>query len=146
MARFSVGSAGAAGAENFFTVSGGTLGTQPTFTGAPLFSGSYIKNGTLVHFQIQVDMDNITNFGTGQYYVNLPFTPKYGYQFKNGCFHDISSGKQYAIGGHVYAGNPQMLLSYTDSNGQDAEFDYNSPTTLSIADNFHISGSYIISS
>jgi hypothetical protein len=134
------------GTETSFTVNGGTLGTQPTFTGAPLFSGSYVKNGPLVHFQIQVDMDNITGFGTGQYYVNLPFTPKYGYQFKNGCFHDISTGKQYAIGGHVYAGNSQMLLSFTDSNGQDADFDYNSPVTLNAADNFHIAGSYITAS
>jgi hypothetical protein len=137
------GATGPAAEETSFTVNGGTLGTQPTFDGAPLFSGSYVKNGPLVHFQIQVDMDNITNFGTGQYYMNLPFTPKYGYQLKNGCLHDISTGKQYAIGGHVYAGNSQMLLSFTDSNGQDADFDHNSPVTLNAADNFHIAGSYI---
>jgi hypothetical protein len=134
------------GTETSFTVNGGTLGTQPTFTGAPLFSGSYVKNGPLVHFQIQVDMDNITSFGTGQYYLDLPFTPKYGYQFKNGCFHDISTGRQYAIGGHVYAGNSQMLLNYTDSNGRDSAFDYDSPATLSTADNFHIAGDYITAS
>jgi hypothetical protein len=137
------GATGPAAEETSFTVNGGTLGTQPTFDGAPLFSGSYVKNGPLVHFQIQVDMDNITGFGTGQYYVDLPFVPKYGYQFKNGCYHDISTEKQYAIGGHVYAGNSQMLLSYTDSNGQDADFDHNSPVTLNVADNFHIAGSYI---
>jgi hypothetical protein len=130
--------------ETSFTVNGGTTGTQPTFDGAPLFSGSYVKTGPMVHFQIQVDMDNITSFGTGQYYVDLPFDAKYGYQLKAGCLHDISTGRQYALGGHVYAGQSQLLLSYTDSNGQDAGFDYNSPTTLSTADNFHISGTYII--
>jgi hypothetical protein len=133
----------AAPVETSFTVNGGTLGTQPTFTGAPLFSGSYVKTGPLVHFQIQVDMDNITSFGTGQYYVDLPFDAKYGYQLKAGCLHDISTGRQYALGGHVYAGQSQLLLSYTDSNGQDAAFDHNSPTTLHTADNFHISGTYI---
>jgi hypothetical protein len=132
-------------AETSFTVNGGTLGDQPTFDGAPLFSGSYVKTGPMVHFQIQVDMDNILTFGTGQYFVELPFHAKYGYQFKNGCLHDISNGKQYAIGGHVYAGSNQVLLSYTDSNGRDAEFDYNSPMTLTTADNFHLSGDYIIS-
>jgi hypothetical protein len=136
---------GDAPAEVSFTVNGGTLGTQPTFDGAPLFSGSYVKNGPQVHFQIQVDMDNILTFGTGQYFVELPFHAKYGYQFKNGCLHDISNGKQYAIGGHVYAGSNQVLLSYTDSNGRDAEFDYNSPMTLTTVDNFHLSGDYIIS-
>ena len=131
--------------ETSFTVNGGTLGTQPTFTGAPLFSGKYVKTGPMLHFQIQVDMDNITNFGTGQYFVELPFAAKYGYQFKNGCLHDISTGRQYAIGGHVYPESNQLLLTFTNSSGQDEEFDHNSPVSLSTADNFHISGDYIVS-
>ena len=129
--------------ETSFTVNGGTLGVQPTFTGAPLFSGSYVKTGPMVHFQIQVDMDNITNFGTGQYYIDLPLPSKYGYQVKSGCFHDISTDKQYAIGGHVFAGQSQLTLTFTNSAGQDEAFDYNSPVTLNVADNFHISGTYI---
>jgi hypothetical protein len=129
--------------ETSFTVNGGSLGTMPTFNGAPLFSGSYVKTGPLVHFQIQVDMDNITNFGTGQYYVDLPFPAKYGYQVREGCLHDISTDRQYAIGGHVFAGQSRLNLFFTDTNGQDQEFDHNSPVTLAIADNFHIAGTYI---
>lgn len=129
--------------ETTFVVNGGTLGTQPTFSGSPLFSGSYVKVGSLVHFQIQVDMDNITNFGTGQYYVDLPFPAKYGYQVREGCLHDISTDRQYGIGGHVFAGQSQLRLNFTNSNGQDEAFDYNSPITLTVADNFHIAGSYI---
>lgn len=132
-----------ASGEVSFTVNGGTLGTQPTFTGDPLFSGTYVKTGPLVHFQIQVDMDNITSFGTGQYYVDLPFPAKYGYQVREGCLHDISADRQYAIGGHVFAGQSRLNLFFTDSNGQDQEFDHNSPVTLAIADNFHVSGTYI---
>jgi hypothetical protein len=130
--------------ETIFTINGGSLGDMPTFDGAPLFSGSYVKTGPLVHFQIQVDMDNILTFGSGQYYVDLPFDAKYGYDFREGCLHDISASRQYAISGHVFAGSNRLFLSYTDSNGQDAVFDYNSPVTLDIADNFHISGTYII--
>jgi hypothetical protein len=137
------GDTGPAAQEISFTVNGGTLGTQPTFDGDPLFSGSYVKNGPMVHFQIQVDMDNITSFGTGQYYVDLPFPAKYGYQVREGCLHDISTDRQYAIGGHVFAGQSRLNLFFTDSNGQDQEFDYNSPVTLAIADNFHVSGTYI---
>jgi hypothetical protein len=136
----------AAPVETSFTVNGGTLGTQPTFTGSPLFSGSYVKTGPMVHFQIQVDMDNITNFGTGQYYVDLPFPAKYGYKFREGCLHDVSANKDYAIGGHVYAGESRLTLGSTDTQSGtvfDIEFDYNSPVTLSTADNFHISGTYI---
>lgn len=129
--------------ETSFTVNGGSLETQPTFDGAPLFSGTYVKTGPMVHFQVQVDMNNILTFGTGQYFIDLPFLAKYGYQFTSGCLHDISSGKQYAIGGHVYAGQSQMALTFTNSAGQDDPFDYNSPVVLSTADNFHISGTYI---
>ena len=132
-------------AETSFTVNGGSLETQPTFNGDPLFSGSYVMYGPMVHFEIQVDMDNITSFGTGQYFVQLPFPAKYAYQFKNGCLHDISTGNQFAIGGHVVAGSTQLLLSFTGSNGQDEVFDFNSPVTLTTADNFHISGDYIAS-
>jgi hypothetical protein len=127
-------------------VAGGTTGTAPTFTGAPLFSGSYTKLGNLVHFQIQVDMDNITGFGTGQYYVYLPFPAKYGYKFREGCLHDVSASKDYEIGGHVFAGQSRLLLSSTDTQSGkvfDIPFVYNNPITLTTADNFHIAGTYI---
>ena len=132
--------------DTSFVVTGGTTGTQPTFSGSPLFTGSYTKIGDQVHFQIQVDMDNITGFGTGQYYLDLPFPSKYPYKFRDGCLHDISASKDYAIGGHVAAGASRMYLFSTDTQSGtvfDIEFDYNSPVTLATADNFHIAGTYI---
>lgn len=132
--------------ETSFVVVGGTSGTAPTFTGAPLFTGSYVKNGDLVHFQIQVDMDNITSFGTGQYYVDLPFPSKYGYKLREGCLHDISTGKDYAVGGHVFAGASRLFLSSTDTQSGtvfDIAFTSTTPVTLTTADNFHIAGTYI---
>ena len=150
MARFSQNSGGsgsdATPANTAFIVNGGSLGTQPTFNGAPLFSGTYVKTGPLVHFQIQVDMDNITSFGTGQYYVDLPFPAKYGYKFREGCLHDISATRDYEIGGHVLAGQSRLMLTSTDAQGNsayDIPFVYNNPITLAIADNFHVSGTYI---
>jgi hypothetical protein len=130
-----------------FNVVGGTLGTQPTFTGAPLFTGSYVKHGPMVHFRIDVDMDNITGFGTGQYYLDLPFPSKHNYKFRDGCLHDISASKDYAIGGHVAAGASRLYLFSTDTQSShvfDIDFDYNSPVTLATADNFHIAGTYIV--
>jgi hypothetical protein len=132
------------GVETSFTVNGGTTGTQPTFTGAPLFSGSYVKHGPMVHFQIQVDMDNITSFGTGQYYVDLPFPAKYGYQVRSGCLHDIGGEDQFAIGGHVLAGESRLYLNWTNTNGQDEAFTSTAPVTLQTNDNFHVSGDYIV--
>jgi hypothetical protein len=134
------------GGDTSFTVVGGTLGTQPTFTGAPLFTGSYVKTGPMVHFRIDVDMDNITNFGTGQYYVDLPFPSKYNYQFAAGCYHDISTGRDYPMFGHVAAGESRVVLKSIDASGNSAynvPFTSTQPVTLNAEDNFHISGDYI---
>jgi hypothetical protein len=134
------------GVDTSFTVAGGTLGTQPTFTGAPLFTGSYVKTGPMVHFRIDVDFDNITSFGTGQYYLDLPFPAKYNYEFTAGCLHDISVPRDYPISGHVFAGESRMLLKSIDAQGNTAfavPFTATSPVTLAVADNFHISGDYV---
>jgi hypothetical protein len=126
-----------------FEVVGGTLDVQPTFNGDPLFDGSYVKTGKIVHFRIDVDMDNIASFGTGQYYLDLPVPAKYNYLFRDACLHDVSMPRQYGLSGHVEAGQSRMLLFYTDTSGQDYAFDYNSPALLTVNDNFHISGTYI---
>jgi hypothetical protein len=132
--------------ETSFAVNGGTTGTQPTFSGDPLFSGSYVRSGPQVHFQVQVDFDNITSFGTGQYYVDLPFPAKYAYEFTAGCLHDISTGRDFAITGHVGAGQSQMLLKVLDNQGSltyAVPFTGTQPFTLNAADNFHIAGIYV---
>jgi hypothetical protein len=130
-----------------YTVQGGTSGTQPTFNGAPLFSATYVLVGRLCHFEIQVDMDNITGFGTGQYYMTLPFESKYGYKFRDGCLHDISVGRLYHISGHVYAGSNVLELFTSDTQGNtlyDFPFTSVEPVNLSTADNFHLAGTFII--
>jgi hypothetical protein len=134
------------GEDTSFTVAGGTLGTAPTFNGAPLFTGSYVKTGPMVHFRIDVDFDNITSFGTGQYYLDLPFPAKYNYEFTTGCLHDISATRDYPMTGHIYAGESRMLLKSLDASGNSAyavPFTATAPITLTTADNFHISGNYI---
>lgn len=131
-------------AEVSFSVVGGTIaGTQPTFSGAPLFAGSYVLMGDVVTFRINVEFDNITNFGTGQYFVELPFVAKYGTMMRDGCLHRASNGNQYAINGHVLPGSKVLSLWYTSGTGQDEAFDHNSPYTSQVADLFHISGTYM---
>lgn len=127
-----------------FVVTGGTIGgTQPTFSGPPLFSGQVMTIGDFVHFEIQVDFDNITSFGTGQYYVDLPFAPAHPVMLRDGCLHDDSTGRQYSIAGHAVAGNVQLALWYTGPNGHDEMFDHNSPINLTVDDNFHVAGAYV---
>lgn len=130
-----------------WTIEGGTLGaTQPTFNGAPLFSGHYEVIGRLCHFAIDVDMDNILTFGEGQYYMKLPFPGNHNIILSDGCLHDDSSGDQYAILGHVLEGSDIMTLFSVGSNGQHQAFSDsdNQPIKLDQADSFHIAGSFEI--
>jgi hypothetical protein len=53
--------------------------TGLTFTGSgvtyPTYSSYYVKFGQMVTFWIAIDMATVTNFGTGQFKVDLPFAP-----------------------------------------------------------------------
>jgi hypothetical protein len=56
--------------------------TGLTFTGSnstyPTYNSYYTKHGQLVSFVIEVDLSTVTNFGTGQYNLQLPTTPLSG--------------------------------------------------------------------
>lgn len=127
--------------EVSYTVGGGTDGTQPTFDGAPLFAGSHTKTGNLVHFRVNVSMTNITNFGSGQYYVTIPFTSEYDVYVRNGQLKH-SSGDMYSISGHAVAGSDQLKLYTTASNGKEVAFTSSVPVGLNSSCDFHIFGSY----
>lgn len=146
MARFTHPAIGSSGSSDAGTwvIDGGTLETQPTFSGAPMFSGRWTLIGDICHFAVDVQMDNITSFGTGQYYIRLPFKSKNNYLLSDGCLHDDSTGDEFAILGHVKAGEDQMTLLSTISNGKQSPFSSSVPVNLNTADSFHISGTYEI--
>ena len=127
-----------------WTVEGGTDGDQPAFTGDPLFSGNWTLVDGLCHFAIDVDMDNIDDFGSGQYFMKLPFVSKNNYLFSDGCLHDFSGEDEYSILGHVVAGSDVMTLLSISSNGRQVSFEHNVPVTLAKQDNFHIAGTFEI--
>lgn len=125
---------------------GGTSGTQPVFP-ATAIVGSYNRFGNMVHFAIRVTFTDITNFGTGQYYLTLPYAPRVSYDFREGCIHDASGPAQFQVSGHVVAGSNILQLSASDkvsSGVQDVAFTSTFPVTLTTADSFHISGTYEI--
>jgi hypothetical protein len=131
------------GVETTYAVQGATNGTQPTFSGAPLFTASYILTGNLVYFTIDVDMSNITSFGTGVYYVTLPFNTKHEIYIRDGHLADFSTSKKYSISGSALAGTNQLYLTTTNSVGEEVNFSPTVPITLVPQDSFHIAGSYI---
>lgn len=142
----SPGPVGPAPSTETYAVGGGSDGTQPTFSGTPLLTGHYVRIGDLVHFDVQVDFDNITSFGTGQYYVTLPFPCAEAVMIRDGCLHDDNTGLQYHISGHADKGTSKLELFTTDRQGNriyDFEFEQGEPITMTTADNFHIQGSYI---
>lgn len=53
--------------------------TGLVFTGAnstyPTYNSYYVKNGYLVSFWIDINLSTVTNFGTGQFKVDLPLQP-----------------------------------------------------------------------
>ena len=128
--------------ETSFVVNGGTLGTQPTFSGDPLFDGHYIKYGTLVYVDIEVDFSNITNFGSGQYFLDIPFPTKRDISF-DGVLHDVSANNYYHITGICEAGESRVLLHYGAANGSLQPFEQSHPRTLQTVDHFALHGSYI---
>lgn len=128
-----------------YTPEGGTVGgTQPTFDGTPLITGSYTKIGNLCFFQIDFDFSNILTFGTGQYYLNLPFPSEHEQVLRQGFLSDASTARRYAISGHVIADSAQLLLHTVASNGLDEDFTHNTPVALAVADSFHVAGTYEI--
>ena len=113
------------------------------FNGAPKITGQYMLIGDLVHFEIQATFSNVTNFGTGQYFLTLPFAPNATIVIRNGNLTDASNGRQYALSGHASAVNSRLTLSFSGSNGHDEPFEHDSPFVLATADDLHILGSYL---
>jgi len=125
----------------FAGVQGGTDGTQPTFSG-PVFTATYTRFGDMVYFAYSVDFTNIATFGTGQYFMTLPYNSRRPVTFAGGSLLDDSGGTTYSIIGQVAAGSNVMTLSYIKSNGETEPFEHNKPITLTTADSFDITGTY----
>jgi hypothetical protein len=119
-------------------------GTGLAFTGTPA-TGSYIKIGNFVQVQISVDFDNVSNFGTGQYSLTLPFPSKYHTDVYGGSVHDtVNQGvDHYSLKGHLSDGSSTFTIWNIKSSAADEAFDHNSPINLTTADLFHMSFLYI---
>lgn len=154
MARFTHPSITSSGdsSNGTWTIGGGTVDPaslapitqQPEFDGAPLFSGNWTRIGDICNFAIQVDMSNITEFGTGQYYMTLPFYADDETVFAGGHLHDGSGADFYSILGHVYPETNMMTLWSVASNGRQIVFTDGTPIGLDTEDTFTISGTFHI--
>ena len=119
-------------------------GTGLTYTNTPTI-GSYIKIGNFIQVQIDVLFTTVTNFGTGQYSLTLPFESKYHTDVYGGSVHDITNQgvDHYSLKGHLTPSSDVMTIWDMASAAQDEPMDHNTPFNLAQADRFHMSFSYI---
>jgi hypothetical protein len=148
------------------TVSTGMVRYSPTFAATELaFTGSdttyptynsyYVKSGKMVSFVIEVNLSTVTNFGTGQYKLQLPFTPAFGFNHFTGWAWadpnvDPDTGTGHTIINADTAGITDVLdLHYLKSAGganapiREGIFNHNTPVTLSTISKIYVNGTYI---
>jgi len=133
--------------------------TGLTFTGTgathPTYNSYYVKQGKLVSFVIEVDLSTVTNFGTGQYKLQLPFTPQFGFNhFTGWAWADPNVSPDVGTGHTIInadtAGVTDVLdLHYLKSAGganapiTEGLFVQGTPVTLSTISKIYINGTYI---
>jgi hypothetical protein len=133
--------------------------TGLTFTGSgathPTYNSHYVKNGRMVSFNIEVDLSTVTNFGTGQYKLQLPFTPQFGFNHFSGWIWadpnvDPDTGTGHTILNADTAGITDVLdLHYLKQSGganspiREGLFLQGTPVTLSTISKIYINGTYI---
>lgn len=106
-------------------------------------NGNYIKYGKLVYVNLYIPFTNVTNFGTGQYSVNLPFEPAYHTDVFGGSIHNTGNPTQhYSLKGHLTENSSTMSLWYISGTSLDQPFNHAAPITLNNTDAFHMSFMY----
>jgi len=126
----------------FKTASGNTLnGTVST--------GTYVKQGVIVHFRVNVEFANTTDFGANsQYQITLPFPVSATTTVRGGTLHNEGTDARYHIAGITDISdaspdaNTTMKLYYS---GSTTDLAWKSSTPVSATANtshFDISGAY----
>ena len=135
------GPPGPAGIEVSYTTNFSVVsGTEPVGESSV---ASYLENGALVYLIVNVDLTNVSNFGSGQYTITLPYPSKYDMILSSGHIHTVNKDDDYGIHAMLTAGSSIVRLVYTASGGKDEKFTADRPKTLTVNDFFHISGTYI---
>lgn len=104
--------------------------------------GYYYNFGKLIFIHIEYSLANVSNFGTGQLVIQLPFTALREADVFGGTLHDESTSLQYSIKGHVNSGTNVMTLwsiSTDTTDARDQAFTAQSPFSLSTEDSVHLS-------
>jgi len=113
-------------------------------------TGSYVKQGVIVHLRINVDFANTTHFDTAnnQYMFTLPFPAAHTVTIRGGTLHNEGTDSRYHIAGITDIedaspdANTTMRLYYSGST-TDLAWKYSTPVAAtSNTSHFDLSGSY----
>lgn len=117
-------------------------GTGLAFTGSPA-SGTYIRIGKMIFYNIQVACTTVTNFGTGQYSITLPtgLNPQTSFQHIGGLH---KNADHFTLLADLGANSNTITLYHPAANGAQDIFSHNKPTTLTTAVTWYVSGTYFI--
>jgi len=122
-------------------------GTGLAFTGTPA-TGEYIQFGKYIFFNIKVLFSTVTNFGTGQYSLTLPFAPDNDYVFRNSAIHQGST--HYHIAADAASETTSVALYHTantsgsNSYAHDDLLTGTNPVNLTTSGYMYISGQYLV--
>jgi hypothetical protein len=135
--------------------------TGLTFTGSgtsyPTYNSYYAKNGHIVSFWIQINLDTVTNFGTGQYVAELPFMPIAGSMNHFSGWALVDPTQNPDLAGHIILNADHLVntkdldLHYLKQDGgaktaiMEAMFTQNNPVMLTTNTTIYINGTYLTS-
>lgn len=109
-------------------------------------TASYVRIGPMVFVSVEVDFSKVTgngaSFGTGQYYITLPFEGMRHSGFVGGMLHEDTTNRR-TIQGLLEKDSRRMLLYYLDNQSELKAFTHSAPhNTLDTTDLLHIEGWY----
>ena len=109
------------------------------YTGNPVLI-EVQRIGKMITANALIEFTNVTNFGTGQYYFDLPAgIPNRAHDLvASGWVQD--GGTAYTCFGALEATDNKMYLWVPTSNGGSSELDYNSPAVLDTTSTINITG------
>ena len=116
-----------------------TVNNNMVYTGNPV-TIEVQKIGNMITANALINFTNVTNFGTGQYYIDIPAgIPTRAHDLAAGGFL-VDGGTSYTIFGTLTATGNKMYLWHPTSNGGSADMDYNSPAVLDTTSVVNITG------
>ena len=116
-----------------------TTNNNMVYTGNPVLI-EVQRIGKMITANAQITFTNVTNFGTGQIYFDIPAgIPARAHDLSAGGFLN-DNGQSYTIFGTLGATSNKMYLWHPTSNGGSDVFDYNSPAVLDTTSVVNITG------